>query len=92
VVPHQPLVAARSDVSSSVLLAATGDYRADPAGLIACPHPCNVRHAPAYWFYQQPLTRYAASWEFDGDNFSVILQYEFENQILSNLGYDMKWR
>ncbi|MGA9042577.1 MAG: hypothetical protein WB421_18745 [Terriglobales bacterium] len=92
VMPRQLLVAARPDVASSVLLAATGDYRADPTGLIACPQPCNVRYAAAYSFYQQPLTRYASSWEFNGDNFSVILEYEFENQILSSLGYNMKWR
>jgi hypothetical protein len=92
VMPHQLVVAARPDVSSSTLLTATGDYRADPTGLIACPQPCNVRYAAAYSFYQHPLTRYATSWEFNGDNFNVLLQYEFENQILSSLGYDMKWR
>ncbi len=90
--PHQLLVAAHPDVPSSVLLVATGDYRADPTGLILCPQPCNVRYASAYSFYQHPLIRYAASWEFNGDNFNTILQYEFENQILSTLGYDMEWR
>jgi hypothetical protein len=90
--PHQLSVAGRRDVTSAALFAATGDSRADPTGLIACPQPCNVRYSPAYSFYQQPLTRYASSWEFNGDNFSVILEYEFENQILSSLGYDMKWR
>jgi hypothetical protein len=38
------------------------------------------------------VTRYAASWEFQGDNFSLILQYEFENQILAELGYSLRWR
>jgi hypothetical protein len=90
--PHQILVAAEPDVSAEVLFAATGDHRSDPTGMIVCPHPCNVRYATAYSFYQPELTKYASSWEFAGDNFSVILEYEFENHILSALGYDMTWR
>jgi hypothetical protein len=90
--PHQLIVAARRDISSAALLKATGDARPDPTGLIACPLPCNVRYAAAYSFFRNPRTDYAGSWEFDGDNFNVILEYEFENQILSALGYDMKWR
>jgi hypothetical protein len=90
--PHQLLVAANPDVSSEVFFAATGDRRADPTGMIACPQPCNVRYSTAYSFYQPQLTKYAASWEFSRDNFSVILEYEFENHILSALGYDMTWR
>jgi hypothetical protein len=90
--PHQLLVAAEPDVSSQVLFAATGQRRSDPTGLIACPHPCNVRYATAYSLYQPELTKYAASWEFNGNNFSVILEYEFENHILNTLGYDMTWR
>ena len=90
--PHQLVVAARRDVSSTALFTAAGKYRPDPTGLIACPHPCNVRYAAAYSFFNNPRTNYAASWEFEGENFNVILKYEFENQILSALGYDMKWR
>ena len=90
--PHLLLVAAEQDVSSEVLFAATGAQRADPTGMIACPQPCNVRYSTAYSLYQPELTKYAASWEFAGDNFSVILEYEFENHILSALGYDMTWR
>jgi hypothetical protein len=92
VMPHQVLVAADPDVASNVLFASTGLDRSDPTGLIACPSPCNVSYAAAYSFYKQPLTKYAASWEFQGNNFSSILQYEFENHILNALGYDMKWR
>ena len=90
--PHQLLVAAEPDVSAEVLLVATGQRRSDPTGMIACPHPCNVRYSTAYSFYQPELTKYAASWEFAADNFSVILEYEFENHILNALGYDMTWR
>jgi hypothetical protein len=90
--PDQLRVAAQPDVSSAVLLAATGEKRTDPTGLIACPQPCNVRYSTAYSLYHPELTNYAASWEFAGDNFSVILEYEFENHILSSLGYDMTWR
>ncbi|MGA8490863.1 MAG: hypothetical protein WB711_10595 [Terriglobales bacterium] len=90
--PHQLLVAAEPDVSPEVLFAATGEQRANPTGMIACPQPCNVRYSTAYSFYQPDLTKYAASWEFDGDNFNVILEYEFENHILNALGYNMKWR
>jgi hypothetical protein len=90
--PHLLLVADELDVSSEVLFAATGAQRADPTGLIACPQPCNVRYSTAYSLYQPELTKYAASWEFAGDNFNVILEYEFENHILSALGYDMTWR
>jgi len=90
--PHQLLVAPEPDVSSAALFAATGQQRSDPTGLIACPRPCNVRYTTAYSQYQPEVTRYAASWEFDENNFSVILEYEFENHILSTLGYDMTWR
>jgi len=90
--PRQLLVAAEPDVSSAVLFAETGIQRKNPTGLIACPQPCNVRFSTAYSFYQPPLTRYAASWEFSENNFSEILEYEFENHILATLGYDMTWR
>jgi hypothetical protein len=90
--PRQLLVSSQPDVTSSVLLAATNVYRADPTGLIACPQPCNVRYAAAYSLFPHEVTRYAASWEFQGDNFSLILQYEFENQILAELGYSWRWR
>jgi hypothetical protein len=90
--PHQLLVSSQPDISSSALLAATNVYRPDPTGLVACPQPCNVRYAAAYSLFPQEVTRYAASWEFQGDNFSLILQYEFENQILAQLGYSLRWR
>jgi hypothetical protein len=90
--PHQLLVEAVPDVSSADLFAATGEHRSDPTGMIACPQPCNVRYTTAYSFYQPELTKYAASWEFAGDNFNLILEYEFENQILNALGYVMTWR
>ena len=90
--PHQLKVAAEQDVSSDQLLAQAGLSRPDPTGLIACPQPCNVRFAAAYSFHQPALTRYAASWENEGNNFSEILEYEFENQILAALGYNLRWR
>src|SRR5439155_24593776 len=92
VVPRQLVVAREPDVRSSVLFAATGVGRSDPTGMIACSQPCNVRFAAAYSLYPHQVTKYAASWEFQGDNFSLILQYEFENQILAALGYDLSWR
>ena len=90
--PKQLLVTAQRDVSSSVLFAATGTTLPDPTGLIQCPQPCNVTYAPAYSLYAQPSTNYAASWEFNGTNFDVLVEYEFENQILKSLGYDLRWR
>jgi hypothetical protein len=90
--PHQLVVSSQPDVSSAALYAATGMNRVDPTGLIECPQPCNVRFAPAYSLYEQPSTRYAASWEPSEDNFDFLVQYEFENQILNALGYDMRWR
>ena len=90
--PRQLKVAAQPDVSSGQLLAEAGLSRPDPTGLIACPQPCNVRFAAAYSFHQPELTRYAASWEEQGENFSTILEYEFENQILAALGYSLRWR
>ncbi len=92
VLPHQLRVGSKPDVSASVLLAATGLVRDDPTGLIACPQPCNVRYAAAYSVYRLDLTQYAASWEDHGDSFTFVLEYEFENQILSALGYSLKWR
>jgi hypothetical protein len=90
--PQQLTVTSVPDVSSAAFFAATGTTRPNPTGMIACPKPCNVRYSTAYSFYDPPLTNYASSWEFDGDNFSVILEYEFENHILHALGYNMKWR
>jgi hypothetical protein len=91
-VPQHITVSAVSDVSSDVLFTATGTRRANPTGMIPCPKPCNVRYSTAYSSYDPALTNYAASWEFEADNFSVILEYEFENHILRALGYNMKWR
>jgi hypothetical protein len=97
VAPRRLLVSPQADVSSAALYAATGASRPDPTGLILCPAPCNVNYAAAYSLYSQtryaqPTTRYAGSWEFSGSNFDVLVQYEFENQILNALGYDMRWR
>jgi hypothetical protein len=85
---HQRLVGHQPDVASSVLFAATGVQRPDPT--VACPQPCNVRFAAAYSSYPRQITKFAASWEFQGDNFSTILKYEFENQILA--GCSLRWR
>lgn len=90
--PHQLVVASEPDVNSNVLLAAAGVQRTDPTGLIACPQPCNVRFAAAYSLHSRQITKYARSWEFQGDNFSRILKNEFENQILAELGYSLRWR
>jgi hypothetical protein len=90
--PQQLQVTAKPDVSSPALQAATGMVRPDPTGLIACPQPCNVQYAPAYSLYAQPATNYAQSWESSESNFEALLQYEFENQILHALGYDLRWR
>jgi len=90
--PRQLTVAPEPDVSAQLLFQETGIRRNPPTGLIACPQPCDVRFAPAYSLYHPPLVKYAASWEFAGNNFSKIVQYEFENQILYALGYDVSWR
>ena len=90
--PHQLEVENEADVSAEVLLAATGVQRPDPTGLIACASPCNVKYAAAYSRYKGSITKYAASWDDQGENFELILQYEFENQILFALNYDMTWR
>jgi len=90
--PHQLVVSSQPDVSSAALYAATGTNRPDPTGLVVCPQPCNVHYAAAYSLYLRPASHYAASWEFAGNNFDALVQYEFENQILKTLGYDMRWR
>lgn len=90
--PRQLTLAPRPDVSSAALFAATGTSRPDPTGLIACPQNCNVKYAAAYSLYGPDVSRYAASWEFVGNDFDTLVQYEFENQILQGLGYDMRWR
>ena len=92
VLPRQLTVGPTPDVSSRAFLAATGMLRPDPTGMIACPRPCDVRYTPAYSLYRPELTRYAASWELEEGNFHIILEYEFENQILFALGYDMRSR
>jgi hypothetical protein len=90
--PHRLLVAAQPAIASNVLFGATGVQRPDPTGLIACPQPCNARFAAAYSLYPRQITQNAASWEFQGDKFSSLLKYEFENQILAELGYSLRWR
>lgn len=85
-------VAPEADISSQALFASTGTERADPTGMIVCPQPCNVNYATAYSRYSPAMTRYAASWESNEASFRTILEYEFENQILFLLGYDMRWR
>jgi len=90
--PRQLTVAPEPDVSSQLLFSETGVHRIPPTGLIACPQPCDVRFAAAYSLYRPPSVTYAVSWEFAGNNFSTIVQYEFENQILHTLGYNMSWR
>lgn len=92
VAPHQVVVSSQPDVTSAALFAATGTDHPDPTGLIVCPQPCNVSYAAAYSLYLRPASHYAASWEFAGNNFNALVQYEFENQILKSLGYDMMWR
>jgi hypothetical protein len=92
VMPHHIVVSAQPDISSATLYSSTGTTHPDPTGLIVCPQPCNVDYAPAYSLYQHPTTRYAESWEFAGNNFDKLVEYELENQILSVLGYDMRWR
>lgn len=91
VMPLQLTVTPEPDVSSAALFAATGMVRANPTGMIACPQPCNVRYTTAYSRYNPEITCYAASWEWT-PSFSQLLEYEFENQILFALGYDMTWR
>ena len=90
--PRRLLVSPQPDVTSAGLYEATGTNRPDPTGLIVCPQPCNVSYAAAYSLYSRRASHYAASWEFAGSNFDALVQYEFENQILKTLGYDMKWR
>ena len=51
-----------------------------------------MRYATAYSRYDPTAIKYAASWESSEDNFRDILEYEFENQILFALGYDLTWR
>jgi hypothetical protein len=93
IAPRQLTVTVEPDVSSGALFAAAGVYRPDPTGMIACPAPCNVRFAIAYSRYTPVhLVAYASSWDSDTQNFPAILEYEFENQILYSLGYDMTWR
>jgi hypothetical protein len=90
--PRKLRVAPQADVPSSVLFEVTGTLRPDPTGLVLCPQPCNVHYTTAYSLFRQPAVRYAASWEPIESNFEYLLTYEFENQILNALGYNMKWR
>ncbi|HTZ96021.1 MAG TPA: hypothetical protein VMB18_06470 [Terriglobales bacterium] len=91
IMPQQLTITPEPDVSSAVLFAATGLHRGNPTGMIACPQPCNVRYSTAYSRYGPEITCYAASWEWTS-SFNALIEYEFENQILFALGYDMTWR
>jgi hypothetical protein len=91
--PRQLPVAAEPDISADEFFQATGLHRTEPTGMIACPAPCNVRFATAYSRYSPVrLVAYAASWDSNTQSFSAILEYEFENQIMYSLGYNMRWR
>ena len=90
VMPYQLRMSAEPDVTASALLAVTGLEWSDPTVMIVGPEPCNVRYAVAYSFYSRDLTRYAASWEDQGDSFTFVLEYELENQILAALGYSLR--
>ncbi len=90
--PRQLMVESQPDVSSAAFYAATGNLRSDPTGLIACPLPCNVRYAAAYSLFRGAEVRYAASWEPSESDFDYLVIYEFENQILNDLGYNLRWR
>jgi hypothetical protein len=92
ITPVHLTVASEPDVSSQDLFIAMGLERSDPTGMIACPEPCDARYATAYSKFKPAITRYAASWELKEGDFDTILEYEFENQILFALGYDMRWR
>ncbi len=89
--PQQLTVTPEPDVSSAALLAATGIHHTAPTGMIACLQPCDVKYTTAYSRYRPEITRYAASWEWTS-SYNSLLEYEFENQILFALGYDMTWR
>ena len=86
--PHPPKVSDAPDVTALALLVVPGMERSDPAGMIACPAPCNVRYAAYSFCSRDP----AASQEEQGDSFSFVLEHEFENQILAALGYSLRWR
>jgi hypothetical protein len=90
--PHQLKVSPEADISAEALAAATGVYRTNPTGLIPCSQNCKVQYTTAYSLYEPSAIRYAASWESSEKNFGDILEYEFENQILFALGYDVSWR
>lgn len=92
VTPSQLSVASEPDTPAQTLFAATGVERTDPTGLIPCPQPCDANYATAYSRYHPGQVRYAASWESRESDFSTLLEYEFENQILFALGYDTRWR
>lgn len=91
IAPRQVEVASERDVSSDTLYWVTGVQRPDPTELVSCAHS-NVRYAAACSRYTDSTTKYAASWDGQPQNFYLILQYEFENQILFELDYDMTWR
>lgn len=76
--PHQLSVLSQADVSSAALYATTGTNRPDPTGLISCPAPCKGNYAAAYSLYSTRGSRYAASWEFSGNNFDVLVQYSLK--------------
>ena len=92
--PRQITVQGIPDVSSQELLAATGVLRTSPTGFIRCPAPCNVTYDSSYTIVGRRYVAYAASWEFapDPQAFALILEYEFESQILYRLGYDVTQR
>jgi hypothetical protein len=94
IAPRQIRVQSVPDIPSQQLLAGTGVLRPDPTGFILCPQPCNVTYNSSYTLFSQRYVAYAASWESatDPQPFAQILEYEFQSQILYQLGYDVRKR
>jgi hypothetical protein len=79
------------DVAASQMTSITGQPASDPTGVLLCPPGCDVRFTPAYSLLGTGVY-YARSTNAHLDRLSFDLRYEFENQILFRLAYNVDER
>lgn len=79
------------DVTAAQMLEMAGIRAFDPTGELLCPAGCDVQFTPAYSTLGTGVY-YARSLDAHELLLSRDLQYEFENQILFRLGYNVSHR
>jgi hypothetical protein len=89
--PDGLIIEARPDLTADQILKMTGTHASDPTEELICPPGCDVKFTPAYSLLGVGVY-YARSLDADLNRLTYDLQYEFENQILFRLAYNVNER